>query len=163
MADVSFPARLRLAIQESKRREQEAGYRQSDPAGGPPYFEAFSDDVPTTWEFNLRFNRADASYFWSWVKSQINNGRDWFNMKIGTEHDYVQGIQEQEVHFTAGGFPRLVSERNQVLTYRCEVIAREIALTVSEDLIFQFHDTLGGDLNGNLALDRALNIWWPSV
>lgn len=164
MADVSYPDRLRRAIQATKRREQLAGFRQSNPAGGPAYFEPFSDDVPTVWSFNLRFTRNEAAYFWAWVKSQISNGRDWFNMPIGTEYDGVIGQQVQEVHFTESGFPQLTSENNDVLTYSCEVIARVIDTgNVTDEFIFQWFDLYGGnDLQAD-ALDRAINWWWPAA
>jgi len=161
MADIDYPPSLRGAIQASKNRGQAAGFRQSDPAGGPPFFEAFSDDVPTIWTFNLVFKRKDAAYFWSWVKSGISNGRAFFNMNLTTEYDAVIGTQAQEVHFTTNGFPQLTSETADVLTYACEVIAREIANTVSDDLIFQFFDLYDGDEDQLKALDIAINIAWP--
>lgn len=164
MADVSYPDSLRLAIQSTKRRDQAASYRESNPAGGPPYFEAFGDDVPIVWAFNLRFTRSQAMYFWSWVKSQINNGRDWFNMPIGTEYDAVIGQQVQEVHFTESGFPQLTSENNDVLTYSCEVVARSITKDdVTDEFIFQWFDLYGANAFQAYALDRAINIHWPEA
>ena len=67
-------------MQSTQQRGQAAGYRQSDPAAGPPYFESFSDDVPTVWSFDLRFYRREAAHFWSWLKSEANNGQALFDM-----------------------------------------------------------------------------------
>lgn len=161
MADVDYPATLRKAIQASKRRGQNAGYRESDPQAGPPFFERFSDDVPTTWRFQLRFTRQEAQYFWSWLKSPShgNNGRAWFNMPIATEF----GLQEQEVHFTVGGFPTLDSEINDVLTYQCEVIARDIQGSPDPDLVVSFNELYGGNVGQLKALDVMINRSWPEA
>ena len=163
MADVNYPAPLRGAIQASKSRGQRAGFRQSDAAAGPPYFEAFSDDVPTVWRFDLRFTRLQAVYFWSWLKSEAENGRAWFNMEIATEYDSLFGIQPQEVHFTSGGFPQLVSETRDVLTYTCEVISRQISQPSTDEIIFAFFEQYGTDQTEPNALDIAMNVSWPAA
>ena len=162
MADVSYPSGLRRAIQNTKNRGQIAGYRQSEAAGGPPYFEQFSDNVPTFWTFDLKFSRRDAAQFWSWMKSEAQNGRAWFNMQIATEFDSLFGIRSQEVHFTDSGFPRLVQETNDVLTYRCGVVSRSISTPVPESFIYQFFDLYSGDDRQASFLDLAINVEWPT-
>lgn len=162
-ADVSYPANLRGAIQSTQQRGQEAGYRQSDPAAGPVYFERFSDNVPTIWRFDLRFYRRDAAFFWSWLKSEANNGAASFNMPLSTENDHLftNSPLSHNVHFTAGGFPQLSSETRDVLTYRCEVIG-DINQPVSSQNIYNFYSIYDGNLDQGAALDRAVNINWPS-
>ena len=162
MATVNYPATLRGPIQANKRRNQVAGYRQADPAGGPPYFERFSDDVPTVWDFSLRFNRGDAAYFWSWLKSRshADNGNAWFNMNLSTEF----GLQAtHECHFTADGFPQLSSETRDVLTYNCSVIARVIGDTPDPQTVISFNEVYGGNPASASLLDVIVNRIWPEA
>ncbi len=158
---VRWPEGLRGALQNGKSRQRAAGFRQSDPAGGSPFFESFSDDVPTTWSFTLRFNRAEAVVFQDWFRSpdHADYGNSWFLFPIGTEY----GLDDHECHFTANGVPNPATQAGNVFTYQVGIITRRMVTPTDPDFTIPYFERHGSNLRELEALDRAINIRLPEA
>lgn len=160
MATASYPAGLRGCIESGKSRTTQAGFIQSDPAAGPAYTEKYTKNPPVFWTFSLIFNRYQAQVFWAWFRSTVDGGALPFIFPIRTE----QGVIDHEVRFTADGTPQLVSERENVYTYSCTVMARKIEQIMSDEDVLAIFEFFGPDAGGSLAnIDRAVNREWPQA
>lgn len=155
-----YPEGLRGCIQAGKSRNQQAGFRQSDPAAGPAYTEQYTKNPPVFWSFSLIFNRYQAQVFMAWFRSATDRGALPFIMPIRTE----EALIDHEVRFTSSGVPQLTSETAELFTYSCTVLARKIETIVSDEDVLAIFELFGEDGGTQFAqIDRAINREWPQA
>lgn len=156
--NLRYPEGLRGCIQAGKSRSQQAGFRQSDPAAGPAYTERYTLNPPVSWSFQLIFNRYQAQVFWAWFRTTTQGGALPFIFPVRTE----AGMTDHEVRFTAAGVPQLVSERNEVWTYQCTILARKLEETIPDEYLLSVFDMFGTQPEGDFrTVDVAINREWP--
>ena len=159
MADIVYPSALRGAIQNTKQIQKAAGFREADPAGGPSYTEAFTDDQPTFVSFDLIFTDQEAMYFDAWqrLNNIFSQGR-FFDMPIDDQY----GVTVQEVRFLTAGRPS-ESATGLVTRYSgCQVLVPNY-IQPDAETVFSFYEVYGFNSNEELpALDIMMNQSWPS-
>lgn len=159
MADIDYPSALRGAIQSTKQTQKAAGFREAEPAGGPSYTQAFTDNQPTVVSFNLVFKASEAMYFDAWQRqNEIFAQGLFFNMPIVDQY----GTTEQEVRFLTSGRPT-ESATGLITSYTgCQVLIPNY-IQPDAETVTSFFETYGLNSDGELeALDILVNQNWPS-
>ena len=128
---IEWPDGLRGCITTAKSRSQTVGFRDAAVSSGPAYVELVTNDAPTTWSVQFKFNRGEARGFSAWLSlNSIRFESPWIsNFPIKIE----EGLAEHKVRFLSDGYPQLTSENGKVFTYSATIIAREIK---SEDNLY---------------------------
>lgn len=161
MAAVSYPAGLRNAIKNGKKREIGSAFRMADPVGGPAFVERFTDDQPIIWDFQLVFNNFEALVFWSWFRDPdfADKGLAEFNFPISTE----EGLVTHEVRFLADGVPQLISETKNTKTYSATIRARALVEVADAGWLVGYFEENGNDLTQAAFLDLTINQSYPGA
>ncbi len=122
---IPYPDWLPLAQKANKNRSSDVGFRTDQPAVGAPIFQKLTDDLKVTWSLTWLFQRDEDRAFEQWLRSPkyLDNGNQWFSMRINLGGS---GLQAQELHFTADGFPIQTSDNNGVITWTGTVISRGV-------------------------------------
>lgn len=161
---IDYPSNLPL-LQRNKSRTETQTFVNADVAAGPPFVQPISYDVSTEWPFTLKMTRGQGVVFQSWLRTAdtvaeqpINGG--WFNMDVLVEF----GLETQEVRFLRQ--PQIASVEGNYLTYRGQVITRDLNLGFTEDDYELINEIAGLTCNGDYIagtnlLDVAINIDWP--
>mgnify|MGYP000256483438 CR=1 FL=1 len=151
---VDYPAHLRLAIQQGKKRTISKTFMNASPLNGVMYSQRLTDQAPVIWDLNLIFNSADAADFSDWFISDTDSGNEAINMPIKTE----QGIVIHEVRFIDIPQAREVGE---TWRYSCSVQAAKVERPDSLDDLINIINL--GYVEQNLYdIDGAVNMFWPS-
>jgi|TARA_Y100000296_G_C5180054_1_gene263531 hypothetical protein len=145
----TFPASLRPALRQGKRRELSSRIIE----GEPPAFEQYTREQVPTWSFNLTYDAHDVAIFEAFADA--NRGR-WFYFSIWVEQGYLQHL----VRFMPGS-PQIRRQQADLFTFECEVQARQLTRPESTA-------TLADDANWALLrtselsdLDLMINVEWP--
>jgi hypothetical protein len=122
---IPYPDWLPLAQKANKNRSSDVGFRTDQPAVGAPIYQKLTDDLKTTWTLTWLFQRGEDRAFEQWLRSPkyLDNGNQWFSMPINLGGS---GVQVQELHFTADGYPKQTSDNNGVITWSATVITRGV-------------------------------------
>lgn len=126
MASVNYPSNIPLHQRASQNMTSDTPFKAVQPAVGPPIFIEQTVDQKTTWSLTWVFTLNQAQIFKSWLRSPnyCNRGNSWFNLPIDLGD--MQGVQLQEVHFTADGYPVQTSKDGNTVTWSATVITRGI-------------------------------------
>lgn len=129
---IPYPDWLPLAQKANKNRSSDVGFRTDQPAVGAPIYQKLTDDLKTTWTLTWLFQRGEDRAFEQWLRSPkyLDNGNQWFTMPINLGGS---GIQVQELHFTADGYPKQTSDNNGVITWSATVISRGVINSDDDD------------------------------
>lgn len=122
---IPYPDWLPLAQKANKNRSSDVGFRADQPAVGAPIYQKLTDDLKVTWNLTWLFKRGEDRAFEQWLRSPryLDNGNQWFSMPINLGGS---GLQVQELHFTADGFPVQTSDNGGVITWTGTVITRGV-------------------------------------
>jgi len=122
---IPYPDWLPLAQKANKNRASDVGFRTDQPAVGAPIYQKLTDDLKTTWTLTWLFKRGEDRAFEQWLRSPayLDNGNQWFTMPINLGGS---GVQTQELHFTADGYPKQTSDAGGVITWSGTVISRGV-------------------------------------
>lgn len=122
---IPYPDWLPLAQKANKNRSSDVGFRTDQPAVGAPIYQKLTDDLKTTWTLTWLFQRGEDRAFEQWVRSPsyLDNCNQWFSMPINLGGS---GVQVQELHFTADGYPKQTSDNDGVITWSGTVITRGV-------------------------------------
>ncbi len=129
---IPYPDWLPLAQKANKNRSSDVGFRTDQPAVGAPIYQKLTDDLKTTWTLTWLFQRTEDRAFEQWLRSPkyLDNGNQWFSMPINLGGS---GVQIQELHFTADGYPKQTSDNNGVITWSATVISRGVINSDDDD------------------------------
>lgn len=129
---IPYPDWLPLAQKANKNRSSDVGFRTDQPAVGAPIYQKLTDDLKTTWTLTWLFQRSEDRAFEQWLRSPryLDNGNQWFTMPINLGGS---GVQIQELHFTADGYPKQTSDNNGVITWSATVISRGVINSDDDD------------------------------
>ncbi|WP_339892194.1 hypothetical protein [uncultured Alteromonas sp.] len=152
---VDYPAHLRLAIQQGKKRTISKTFMNTSPLDGLMYSQRLTDQAPVIWDFNLIFNSADAADFSDWLLNDTDSGNEAVNMPIKTE----QGIVIHEVRFIDIPQPREVGD-----TWRYSCSVQAAAIVRPEDVEVLSDLAIAGYTELDMSLiDQAINEGWPEA
>lgn len=152
---VDYPAHLRLAIQQGKKRTISKTFMNTGPLNGVMYSQRLTDQAPVIWDFNLIFNSADAADFSDWFLNDTDSGNEAINVPIKTE----QGIVVHEVRFIDIPQPR---ETANIWRYSCSVQAA--AIVRPDDISVLADLAASGYGEQDLwNIDQAINEGWPEA
>jgi hypothetical protein len=123
---IPYPDWLPLAQKANKNRSSDVGFRADQPAVGAPIYQKLTDDLKVTWNLTWLFKRGEDRAFEQWLRSPryLDNGNQWFSMPVNLGGS---GLQVQELHFTADGFPVQTSDNGGVITWTGTVITRGVS------------------------------------
>lgn len=129
---IPYPDWLPLAQKANKNRSSDVGFRTDQPAVGAPIYQKLTDDLKTTWTITWLFQRHEDRAFEQWLRSPnyLDNGNKWFSMPVNLGGS---GVQTQELHFTADGYPKQTSDNNGVITWSATVISRGVINSDDDD------------------------------
>lgn len=150
---VDYPAHLRLAIQQGKKRTISKTFMNTSPLDGVMYSQRLTDQAPVIWDFDLVFNAADAADAADWFLNDTDSGNEAVNMPIKTE----QGLVVHEVRFIDIPQPTEVAG---TWRYSCSVQAAEIVRPEDINILADLAASGYGEKD-LWNIDQAVNEGWP--
>ena len=116
---IDWPVGLKGCIEQAKKRERAAAYKEISLTAGTPVVELTTDETPVFFDLKFIFTSGQARAFQAWLKlHDIRSKSPSFNFPIQTEI----GLTTQEVRFVTGGYPQASSQSLRNFTYQARVV-----------------------------------------